>query len=68
MDPWIYRRLSDEKRVDVPAGTGRDPATTMLPAITTAGINDHLVQRTFNGLRDDDLALEQPSQWPGWTP
>lgn len=33
-DPWIYRRLSDERLVDVPASTGRDPATTMLPAQT----------------------------------
>jgi hypothetical protein len=43
----------------------------MLPAIPLAselGENDDLVRRTFNGLRPDDLALEQPPQSPAWTP
>jgi hypothetical protein len=29
---------------------------------------DHLVVRTFNGLRSEDLAFEQPPQDPGWRP
>jgi hypothetical protein len=50
---------------------GEHPPTQMLPAIPPApelGENDDLVRRTFNGLRADDLALEQPPQSPAWTP
>jgi len=38
-DPWIYRRLADERLMDdVPAGAvGTDPATTMLPATVRYG-------------------------------
>ena len=47
--------------------------TSMLPVVPPsptprAGENDDLVERTFNGLRDDDLALEQPPQSPAWRP
>ena len=31
---------------------------------TREGENDHLVARTYNGLRPEDEALEQPSQSP----
>lgn len=57
---------------------GEQPATTMLPTVqpsprpreepAEAGENDGLVERTFNGLRPDDLELEQPPQSPAWTP
>jgi len=33
-----------------------------------AGMDDALVQRTWNGLRPDDLALPQPPQDPYWRP
>ena len=40
-DPWIYRRLADERLMDVPDGAGgTDPATTMLPATVRAGGED----------------------------
>lgn len=52
-DVPIYRQLAAERLIEVPGMAG--------------GVDDHLVQRTFNGLREDDLALEQPSQQPaGW--
>lgn len=37
-DPWIYRRLADERLMDVPdTAGGTDPATTMLPATVRYG-------------------------------
>lgn len=51
---------------------GRNPALTqILPVVgpeSGAGENDDLVERTDNGLRPDDLDLEQPPQSPAWEP
>lgn len=54
---------------------GEHPVTQMMPIVPSSppptreqGEDDDLVEYTFNGLRDDDLDFEQPSQSPAWTP
>lgn len=54
---------------DAPAG---DPTPTEIfnpiAPVPQPGENDALVERTYNGLRADDLDLQQPPQSPAWTP
>lgn len=45
--------------------------TQLLPVVQPSpqprtGADDDLVERTWNGLRPEDAALEQPPQWSGW--
>lgn len=53
----------------------RGETPTTLPAVlgspvmdTQPGADDERVERTWNGLRPDDLALPQPPQDPAWRP
>lgn len=57
-------------RLDLPViGGGRvEYAGHVDYARPGVGENDHLVEATYNGLRSDDLAFEQPSQDPGDIP
>jgi len=46
-----------------------EPPTGPIP-VTAADLteHDHLVRRTDNGLRPEDLVLGQPPQDPAWRP
>jgi hypothetical protein len=61
--------IYDEMR----ARTGFTPAlppdaTGAIHSAENAGENDQKVHRTFNGLRPEDRALEQPPQRADWRP
>jgi len=59
----------DDARTNPIAYLPADPAAEPVePEQTDRGEDDHLVQYTFNGLRPDDLNLDQPSQSPSWEP
>lgn len=75
----IFDDLAGERlfALDAPpdAPTGPLPAvspTSLLPATpprpAPRGEDDHLIRRTFNGLRPADLALPQPPQDHTWRP
>ena len=77
--PLIYEALADEHDVEVPDMQGDDPAITGLPPLRRVeydghvdhpmpGQDDHLIERTDNGLRPADAAYRQPPQDPEWSP
>lgn len=74
MTDWSPEPIYDEVRAKLlfdplPPARGwfeTDPAAA--PAADDLSGTDHLVQRTDNGLRPEDLALPQPPQDAGWRP
>jgi len=59
--------LFDEISGKYPA-VDRDDPTGPIPVVPAPGVDDDLVEHTDNGLRAEDLELEQPSQDPSWRP
>lgn len=61
------RGWTPEPPAPIPAAILGVEDTQWVPIVTPArGENDHLIERTDNGLRPDDLALRQPPQDPRW--